>query len=126
MIKLSKIKIFKRAMLSVLSLAFLLGGAFFAAKMVKTFHVNAAEIEEDEVGALTGEEVNIRWSKTINYDNWLTRNFEISYKGSSTWQRAYCAQPYEDTPTGEMSQVEEIAPPGNNGRVELNAIKLLI
>ena len=126
MIKLSKIKIFKRAMLSVLSLAFLLGGAFFAAKMVKTFHVNAAETDGEEVGALTGEEVEIRWSKTIHYDEWLTRNFEIKYKETSTWQRAYCAQPYEDTPTGEMSKVEEIAPPGNNGRVELNAIKLLI
>ncbi len=125
MIKLSKIKIFKRAMLSVISLAFLLGGAFFAAKMVKIFHVNAAEAD-DEVGSATGEEIDIRWSKIINYDDWVTRNFEIKYKDTSEWLRAYCAQPYKDTPTGEMSEVIEIAAPGKDERVELSAIKLLI
>ena len=142
MIKLSKIKIFKRAMLSVLSLAFLLGGAFFAAKMVKTFHVNAAEGGE-EVGAGankvyvtidtehgTGENGEIYYgSGDGEYPHFTTRYYSVTYTGTGgKTYLAYCVEPLLDVPsTGQSNlyDVSELAEPGSTD-TNFNAIKLLI
>ncbi len=142
MIKLSKIKIFKRTVLSVLSLTLLLGGAFFAAKMVKTFHVNAAEGGE-EVGAGankvyvtidtehgTGENGEIYYgSGDGEYPHFTTRYYSVTYTGTGgKTYLAYCVEPLLDVPsTGQSNlyDVSELAEPGSTD-TNFNAIKLLI
>ena len=143
MIKLSKVKIFKRTVLSVLSLVLLLGGAFFAAKMVKTFHVNAAE-GDDEVGA-GGKQVYVSIDTAHGYpssggeiyyghgdgtfDYYATRYYSVTYTGSGgKTYLAYCVEPKQTVPETGPSHpygVSEIAAPGSTNE-NYNAIKLLI
>lgn len=143
MIKLSKIKILKRAMLSVLSLVFLLGGAFFAAKMVKTFHVNATEGDED-VGA-GSKQVYVSIDTAHGYPNsggqiyyghgdgtedyFTTRYYSVTYTGfGGKTYLSYCVEPQQDVPeTGAEHpyNVNELAAPGSTD-ANYNAIKLLI
>lgn len=102
MVKLSRVKIFKRAVLSALCLSLLLGGAFVAAKMIKTFHVNAAE----DTNKVTIESPNGTWimyktalGETYANGGLSTPRIKVTnYDGSPVEYKAFCIHPAVDAP----------------------------
>ena len=128
MIKLSKIKIFKRATLSVLGIAFIAGGVFMATKIASIFHVNAADPANGNEGTVTIRAPKDSWvlynaSASGNDDiNWRLSTPTIGVSdanGQTIKYDAYCIEPTEQAPGQEEGGAQYTRYPLDNDKIKL-------